>query len=109
MHPTTSFQRLKIKRLSCVIFFFLFFVFFCPLIVQAGELRGQVFGEAGDLKRYVRITLIGPKPITTFTDDEGIFVINAPNGEYKLIISEKGNEQVFKVVIPGKDKFKVAW
>ncbi|MDD5153050.1 MAG: hypothetical protein PHR03_00025 [Desulfovibrionales bacterium] len=109
MHLITSFRRLKIKRLSCVIVFFLFFVFFRPLIVEAAELRGIVFGKRGDPKRYVRITLLGPESRTTFSNRQGGFVIRARNGKYQLIISERGNEQSFEVEIPGKGNFQVSW
>ncbi|MEW5949477.1 MAG: hypothetical protein AB1711_08725 [Thermodesulfobacteriota bacterium] len=109
MHLTTSFRRLEIRKISRVTVLFLALAFFLPSTVQAGELRGIVFGRRGDTKGYARITLLGPESRTTFTNRQGGFVIRARNGKYQLVISERGNEQSFEVEIPGKGRFQVDW
>lgn len=99
----------EIRKISRVTVLFLALVFFLPSTVQAGKLEGTVIGRKGDLKKYVRISLFGREPKTTFTDDKGIFTLDAPDGRYGLSISEKGNEQTFEVEIPGRWRFQVDW
>jgi len=109
MHLATSFRRLEIRRISCVAVLFLALVFFLPSTALAGKLQGTVIGRKGDLKKYVRISLVGRESKTTFTDNKGIFTLDAPDGRYGLSISEKGNEQTFEVEIPGRLRFQVDW
>lgn len=109
MYLTTSFRRLEIRKISRVTILFLALVFFLPSTALAGELQGTVIGRKGDLKKYVRISLVGREPRTTFTDGRGIFTLDAPNGRYELTIFEKGNKQTFAVEIPGRLRFPVDW
>jgi|GEM_PF-5907235 len=109
MHLTTSFPNLELKRISCLTVLFLVLVFSLPPTAQAGKLEGTVIGRKGDLKKYVRISLVGREPKTTFTNGRGIFTLDAPNGRYGLTIFEKGNEQTFAVEIPGRWRFQVDW
>ncbi|MDO9462623.1 MAG: hypothetical protein Q7J61_02325 [Deltaproteobacteria bacterium] len=97
------------RRAGLFLVLFLALVFSLPSTVQAGKLEGTVIGRKGDLKKYVRISLFGREPKTTFTDDKGIFTLDAPDGRYGLSISEKGNEQTFEVEIPGRWRFRVDW
>ncbi|MDQ7839053.1 MAG: hypothetical protein RDU59_11260 [Thermodesulfobacteriota bacterium] len=99
----------EIRKISRVTVLFLALVFFLPSTVQAGKLEGTVIGRKGDLKKYVRISLVGREPKTTFTNGRGIFTLDAPNGRYGLTIFEKGNEQTFAVEIPGRWRFQVDW
>jgi hypothetical protein len=99
----------EIRKIFRVTVLFLALAFFLPSTVQAGDLRGIVFGRRGDPKRYARITLLGPESRTTFSNRQGGFAIRARDGRYQLIISEKGNQQSFEVEIPGQGNFQVNW
>lgn len=78
----------------------------------AASLGGTVQGSAGAPKGYVRVDAFGPGNQQTFTDQNGKFTLDLPEGEYTIQISERDRVVAFKVRIPrqGLQKtFVVEW
>jgi len=95
----------------CISIGLLFSILFVLFIVQidAGTLEGIVKGYGGAPKRYVRIEMYGPDSVYTFTDENGRFIVNVRDGEYKVQISERDRVMHFEVKVPGRSEFVLSW
>lgn len=100
---------IKIPAVLVMSILFCAVLLMCASLAFAGSLRGIVVGKAGDPKRYVRVTLIGRETRTTFTNNRGIFVLQVQDGNYRIVVSEKGNRQAFEAQVPGNREFRVNW
>lgn len=75
---------------------------FCLVSAEAegGELRGSVLGVTHSPKSYVRIEISGPENKTTFTDNNGMFVVTLKGGRYTIRVIETPKRMEFSLDVP---------
>jgi hypothetical protein len=82
---------------------------------SSGTLAGTVIGTAQNPKAFVRVEIVGPQSLTTFTNQEGTFSAKLAGGRYVVRILEANRRMEFPVEIPGDDRstvtstFKLPW
>ncbi|ANI87996.1 hypothetical protein A9P82_00875 [Arachidicoccus ginsenosidimutans] len=81
----------------------LFLISCISLNAQTGFLKGKALSK--DHKAAVGVTAnLAETPFTAMTDNEGVFVIKAPAGSYKLLVSQVGTRvKEINVNIPDGD------
>ena len=74
---------------------------------HSGMISGKVLSVDGDIVDYATVYLKGTKYSST-TNDKGMYHINAPAGEYTLVISSVGFEKAeTKVKIKSKERVRL--
>lgn len=86
-------------------------IFLFPIHVKAednsGMISGKVLSMDGDIVDYATVYLKGTKYSST-TNDKGMYHINAPAGEYTLVISSVGFEKAETMVkIKSKERVRL--
>ena len=82
----------------------------------AEELRGKVIGAEKAVKRFVSVSIFGTVNRRTETNSEGMFLVDLPQGTYRIRISQNQQRKEFDHEVADSDPsvmtertFEVDW
>jgi hypothetical protein len=72
-------------------------------VASGGILEGRIRDKDGNQMANVRVDLTGPAKRLTVTDQNGAFRLEAPGGDYRLLVTYRGNRKSINISIPPGD------
>jgi hypothetical protein len=84
-----------------------------PWQAVAETFRGVVVHADGSAGAYLRVDVSGPQKLVTVTNGNGEFTIDAPNGQYRIRITDSRRQMESSVNIPQSGivprEFRLQW